>query len=56
MPAKLYTGTETGNTLNGSIRLALNGFDVWAYVVELEEGFRIQLSIDDWDAARLMEG
>jgi hypothetical protein len=42
--------------MNGSIRLALNGFEVWAYVLELGEGYRMRLSLDDWDASRLREG
>jgi hypothetical protein len=42
--------------MNGSILLALNGFEVWAYVVELDEGYRMRLSLDDWDASRLCEG
>jgi hypothetical protein len=42
--------------MNGSIRLALNGFEVWAYVVELDEGYRMRLSLDDWYASRFSEG
>jgi hypothetical protein len=41
--------------MNGSIRLALIGFELWAYVLELDEGYRMRLSFDDWDAPEVRE-
>ena len=37
-------------------QIGLNGFEVWAFVVELDEGFRMRLDIDDWRADGRMEG
>lgn len=41
---------------SGNHQIALNGRELWAYVVELAEGLRIQLSIDDWERTGLVEG
>jgi len=33
--------------------VALNGLEVWAYVVELTEGLRMRLALDDWHKLNL---
>ena len=40
----------------GTCQIAVNGRETWGYVVELAEGLRIQLSIDDWERMGLVEG
>ena len=37
-------------------QITLNGVEVWAYVVEQEGGYRMRLSLDDWDRCRLYRG
>jgi hypothetical protein len=40
----------------GSVLVALNGREVWAYVVELDDGLRMRFEIDDWHALNLAPG
>ena len=40
-----------GNAVSG-----LNGLEVWAYVVELADGLRLRLAVDDWEKLRLDVG
>ena len=42
--------------MNGSEQIALNGFEVWAYVVELEGGLRMRLDLNDWERVGLCRG
>jgi hypothetical protein len=37
----------------GSVLVALNGLEVWAFVVELEDGLRVRFEIDDWNRLNL---
>ncbi len=37
-------------------RLALNGSEVWAGVVELDDGLRLQFQIDDWQRMNIGPG
>lgn len=37
----------------GSSLVALNGAEAWGYVVELDEGFRVQFALDDWQRMNL---
>jgi hypothetical protein len=32
----------------GSDSLAVNGYVLWGYVVELPDGLRVQFALDDW--------
>jgi hypothetical protein len=32
----------------GSVLVAVNGTELWAYVVETEDGLRVRFDIDDW--------
>jgi hypothetical protein len=36
--------------------VGVNGYGVWAHVVELDDGFRMRFSIDDWEKLNLGEG
>jgi hypothetical protein len=36
--------------------VALNGSEVWAYVVETEEGLRVRFDADDWQRLGLGQG
>lgn len=40
----------------GSVLVALNGAEVWAYVVETDEGLRVRFDIDDWQRLNLGRG
>lgn len=40
----------------GSLLIALNGAEAWAYVVELQGGLRVRFSIDDWERLGLFRG
>ena len=40
----------------GSSLVALNGSEVWAYVVELDGGLRMRFDIDDWQRLNLGVG
>ncbi len=39
-----------------SVSIGLNGFEVWAYVVELDDGLRMRLALDDWQKLGLSPG
>ncbi len=36
--------------------VALNGAELWAYVVEVDDGLRVQFQIDDWQRLNLVTG
>lgn len=38
------------------VRIGLNGAEVWAYVVEQDDGCRMRLDIDDWQKLNLDVG
>ena len=40
----------------GSVVIGMNGFEVWAYVVETAEGLRVRFSLDDWQKMDLGVG
>jgi hypothetical protein len=40
----------------GSVLVALNGAEVWAYAVGTDEGLRVRLDIDDWQRLNLTSG
>lgn len=40
----------------GSMVVGVNGFEVWAYVVETAEGLRVRFSLDDWQELDLGVG
>jgi hypothetical protein len=42
--------------MSGSEQIALNGSEVWAYVVQLDGGLRMRLSLDDWERIGLHRG
>jgi hypothetical protein len=35
------------------VLLAVNGSELWGYVVELDDGLRIRFEIDDWQRLNL---
>lgn len=37
-------------------QVALNGAEVWAYVVETGDGLRVRFSLDDWQRLNLGPG
>ena len=37
-------------------QIGLNGLEMWAYAVELDDGLRIQLDLDDWQRLNLGVG
>lgn len=39
-----------------STLVVLNGVGVWAYVVELVDGLRVRLALDDWQRMNLGTG
>ena len=39
-----------------NVQVALNGLEVWAYVVELDDGYRMRLDLNDWERIRLYQG
>jgi hypothetical protein len=39
-----------------SILIALNGAEVWAHVVETDDGLRVRFDIDDWQRMNLGQG
>jgi hypothetical protein len=40
----------------GSILVALNEAEVWAFVAETDEGLRVRFDIDDWQRMNLGPG
>ena len=42
--------------MNGSWQIGLNGNEVWAYVVEVDDGARLRLDLSDWEKTRLCVG
>lgn len=42
--------------MSGSEQVGLNGFEVWAYVVELDGGLRMRLDLNDWERVGLCRG
>ncbi|MDY3551372.1 hypothetical protein R5W24_000448 [Gemmata sp. JC717] len=36
--------------------VALNGLEVWGYVVETDEGMRVRFYVDDWQRIGLGQG
>jgi hypothetical protein len=40
----------------GSVLVMLNGADVWAYVIETDDGLRVRFDIDDWQRLNLGKG
>lgn len=42
--------------MSGSQQVGLNGYGVWAYVVELDGGLRMRVSLDDWEKLGLHRG
>ena len=36
--------------------IALNGVEIWGYVVETDDGMRVRFGIDDWQHLRIGEG
>jgi hypothetical protein len=40
----------------GSLLVSLNGREVWAYVIEREDGLRMRFALDDWESLGLQEG
>ena len=36
--------------------IGLKGSEVWAYVVDLGDGLRLQLTLDDWERLNLYRG
>jgi hypothetical protein len=40
----------------GSVLVALNGAEVWAYVMELAEGLRVRFALDNWQRLNLDVG
>ncbi|QJW93215.1 hypothetical protein [Frigoriglobus tundricola] len=37
-------------------QMALNGSEVWAFVVETDEGMRVRFALDDWQQLNLGHG
>lgn len=48
----MYTNLFRGVAM-GSVLLALNGSELWGYIVELDDGLRVRFEIDDWHRLRL---
>jgi hypothetical protein len=42
--------------MSGSCQVAVNGSEVWAYVVELDDGARLRLDLTDWERTGLCIG
>ncbi len=40
----------------GSLQVAVNGAEVWVYVVKLYDGLRVRFDIDDWQRLNLGHG
>ncbi len=40
----------------GTVLATLNWAEVWAYVVEQDEGLRMRFAIDDWQRLNLVPG
>lgn len=40
----------------GSVAVGLNGFELWAYVVELDDGLRLRVSLDERQKLNLAPG
>ena len=38
--------------MNGSAQVTLNGYLVWAFVVELGGGLRMRFALNDWEKLR----
>ena len=37
----------------GSVFVGVNGSEVWAYVVQTDDGFRMRFALDDWQKLSL---
>ena len=37
-------------------QMTLNGVEVWAYIIAQDDGFRVRLSLDDWDRCQIGGG
>jgi hypothetical protein len=42
--------------MTGTERITLAGRELWAYVVDLEGGLRVQFALDDWELLGLYRG
>ena len=42
--------------MSGGLLIGMNGSEVWAYVVERDDGLRIRFEIDDWQRLNLRIG
>lgn len=42
--------------MRGEAVVELNGFEVWAFAVEVAGGLRLRLSLDDWRELDLVPG
>ena len=42
--------------MGGNRQIGLNGAEVWAYVVELDDGVRMRLDLTDWERSGLSVG
>jgi hypothetical protein len=40
----------------GSVVVGVNGSEVWAYVVQTDEGLRLRFALDDWQKLNLDVG
>lgn len=40
----------------GSVLVALNGRELWVYVVEVDEGVKARFALDEWESLGLHEG
>ena len=42
--------------MSGSWQVGVNGSEVWAFVVELDDGVRMRLDLTDWERSGLSVG
>ena len=42
--------------MTGTERITLPGREMWAYVVDIDGGIRVQVALDDWELLRLYGG
>jgi hypothetical protein len=42
--------------MRGTEQITLNGVEVWAFLVEQEDGYRLNLTLDDWSRCNLYRG
>jgi len=42
--------------MRGNEQIALLGIEVWAFLIEEEDGYRLQLPLDDWKRCNLSRG